>query len=70
MASTRASLSESNLANLILVMPDDVTIAKYEAIINNIRKRILKNNDEIEKLVALRDWLLSLLMNGQATIAE
>ena len=70
MASTRASLSESNLANLILVMPDAVTIAKYEAILNNIRKRILKNNDEIEKLVALRDWLLPLLMNGQATIVE
>ena len=70
MASTRASLSESNLANLILVMPDDVTIAKYEAILNNIRKRILKNNDEIEKLVELRDWFLPLLMNGQATIAE
>ena len=70
MASTRASLSESNLANLILVMPDDVTIAKYEAILNNVRKRILKNNDEIEKLVELRDWLLPLLMNGQATIAE
>lgn len=70
MASTRASLSESNLANLILVMPDAVTIAKYEAILNNIRKHILKNNDEIEKLVALRDWLLPLLMNGQATIAE
>ena len=70
MASTRASLSESNLANLILVMPDDVTIAKYEATLNNIRKRILKNDDEIEKLVELRDWLLPLLMNGQATIAE
>ena len=70
MASTRASLSESNLANLILVMPDEVTIAKYEAILNNIRKRILKNNDEIEKLVELRDWFLPLLMNGQATIAE
>lgn len=70
MASTRASLSESNLANLMLVMPDDATITKYEDILNHIRNRILKNNDETEKLIMLRDWLLPMLMNGQATIAE
>ena len=70
MASTRASLSEANLTNLKIVIPNEDTISKYEDLLFNIRQRILKNNDEIEKLTEIRDFLLPLLMNGQAIIAE
>lgn len=70
MASTRASLSESNLSILKIVIPDEATVLKYERLLHNIRNRILKNNDETEKLIEIRGFLLPLLMNGQATIAE
>ena len=70
MASTRASLSEANLANLKILLPSADILEKYERTLIKIRKQILKNSDEIEKLVELRNWLLPILMNGQATIVK
>ena len=70
MASTRASLSEANLAILNVVVPDEKIILDYENFLHKIRVSILKNKDETVELINLRDWLLPLLMNGQATIAD
>lgn len=70
MASTRASLSEANLSMLYIAIPDQHTIVEYEKMLHAIRSSILKNNDETEKLIELRDWLLPMLMNGQATISD
>lgn len=70
MASTRASLNESNLAILNIPIPDEKLILGYEKLLHKIRLSILKNNDETQKLIDLRDWLLPLLMNGQATISD
>ena len=70
MASTRASLSEANLAILNIVVPDEKIILDYENFLHKIRVSILKNKDETVELINLRDWLLPMLMNGQATIAD
>ena len=70
MASTRASLNESNLAMLNIAIPDEPVVAKYEELLRKMRDIILKNNDETAKLIELRDWLLPMLMNGQATISD
>ncbi len=70
MASTRASLSEANLAILNVVVPDEKIILDYENFLQKIRVSILKNKDETVELINLRDWLLPMLMNGQATIAD
>ena len=70
MASTRASLSEANLSMLYIAIPDSHTVSEYEKMLYKIRSSILKNNDETEKLIELRDWLLPMLMNGQATISN
>jgi len=70
MASTRASLNESNLAMLNIAIPDKRVVSEYERLLHKIRDSILKNKDESTKLVQLRDWLLPMLMNGQATISE
>ena len=70
MASTRASLNESNLAMLNIAIPDEVTVSKYEKLLRKMRDSILKNNDETAKLIELRDWLLPMLMNGQATVSD
>ena len=65
MASTRASLSEANLAILNVVVPDEKIILDYENFLHKIRVSILKNKDETVELINLRDWLLPMLMNGQ-----
>ena len=70
MASTRASLSEANLSMLYIAIPDKHTLLEYEKMVHTIRSSILKNNDETEKLIELRDWLLPILMNGQATVSD
>ena len=70
MASTRASLSEANLAILNVVVPDEKITLDYENFLHKIRVSILKNKDETVELINLRDWLLPMLMNGQATIAD
>ena len=70
MASTRASLNESNLAMLNIAIPDEPIVAKYEELLHKMRDSILKNNDETAKLIELRDWLLPMLMNGQATVSD
>ena len=70
MASTRASLSEGNLSMLTIVIPDKKTVAKYNQMVTKIRKSMLKNKDESVKLIQLRDWLLPMLMNGQAIIED
>lgn len=70
MASTRASLNESNLAILNIPIPDEKLILGYEKILCKMRLSILKNNDETQKLIDLRDWLLPMLMSGQATISD
>ena len=70
MASTRASLNESNLAMLNILIPDKKIIFEYEKLLHKIRLSILQNNDETQMLIDLRDWLLPMLMNGQATISD
>lgn len=70
MASTRASLNESNLAMLKIVIPDEPIVAKYEELLRKMRDSILTNKDETEKLIELRDWLLPMLMNGQAFVED
>ena len=70
MASTRASLSKANLAILNVVVPDEKIILDYENFLHKIRVSILKNKEETVELINLRDWLLPMLMNGQATIAD
>lgn len=69
-ASTRASLNETNLSMLCVVIPEDKILLKYQKIAHDIRKSILKTKDENEKLIHLRNWLLPMLMNGQATITD
>ncbi|EGC79740.1 hypothetical protein HMPREF0522_0060 [Lactobacillus iners UPII 143-D] len=70
MASTRASLNESNLDMLNIVIPDENSLLRYQEDIHQIRETILLNNSENQNLISLRDWLLPMLMNGQATIED
>lgn len=70
MASTRASLNESNLSMLDIVVPSNRVLSEYQSQIHKIRKSILLTIDENHQLKTIRDWLLPMLMNGQATIED
>lgn len=51
-------------------IPDDDTLRKFDTLVINsekIKSTILKENQD---LLSLRDWLLPMLMNGQATISD
>ena len=70
MASTRASLSEDNLNKLFIVVPEENIMKKYQNMVHEFREKILKNIEENQKLIELRNWLLPMLTNGQATFEE
>lgn len=70
MASTRASLNESNLALLDVVIPDNKVLKSYNDFALKVRETIIKNKEENITLSKLKDWILPMLMNGQATISN
>lgn len=70
MASTRASLNESNLAFLYLAIPGSALLAKFETQAKSIIKLVIENRKENQRLGKLRDWLLPMLMNGQVTVSS
>ena len=51
-------------------MPNECLLERYQNMMHNIRETILKNKDENQELIKLRDFLLPLLMNGQVTIQD
>ena len=53
-----------------LCVPSLSVILKFEDCIASTFLLKLKNYEEIQKLSNLRDWLLPMLMNGQATIED
>ena len=68
MASTRASLSEANLEPIKIPLPPIEVLNNYQTLVHKLRLSILRNIEENQKLTTLRNELLPVLMNGQATI--
>ena len=58
--------SDSILAYKIAYHPD--IVEQFNRI--QLMETITQNIQENQKLIALRDWLLPMLMNGQATISD
>lgn len=70
MASTRASLSETNLSMLFIVLPPTELLNSYQKLAHSIRSAILKNNDQNSSLKSTREGILPMLMNGQASVLD
>ena len=70
MASTRASLSEENLKSLNIVIPNEEILNEFQDKVIIMRNLILSNKDEIDKLTALKEFLLPMLMNGQINVDD
>lgn len=66
--STFKEVSASVLKTVKIVLPPKSLSEKYTAAVSSIFARQDILEQENEKLVALRDWLLPMLMNGQVTV--
>ena len=59
-------ITKGDIENTIVFIPDDGILLELNRIIK-IKEHVQSENEE---LASLRDWLLPMLMNGQATISD
>lgn len=67
---TQQGIGDDDMANITLLIPDDTTLRKYHEATKGFFAKISNNILENKRLIAIRNFLLPLLMNGQATIVE
>ncbi len=67
---TQEAVNNDDLAGIALVIPPDEVLRLYHERANGIYTQISKNICENQELIRLRDWLLPMLMNGQATVSD
>ena len=65
---TQEAVNNDDLAGVHIIIPEDTVLRDYHETTQAIYAQISKNICENQELVKLRDWLLPMLMNGQATI--
>lgn len=67
---TQEAVNNDDLTGMHIVIPDDKVLRNYHKITQPICAQISKNICENQELIKLRDWLLPMLMNGQATVSD
>ena len=67
---TQEAVNNDDLAGIHIIIPEDTVLRYYHEATQAIYAQISKNICENQELVKLRDWLLPMLMNGQATIND
>lgn len=67
---TQEAINNDDLAGVHIIIPEDTVLRAYHETTQAIYAQISKNVCENQELVKLRDWLLPMLMNGQATISD
>ena len=67
---TQEAVNNDDLENISILIPSENIINKYHDITQPLYAQISKNICENQHLTKLRDWLLPMLMNGQATIED
>lgn len=69
-ATTMGHIQRYHLDKADVVIPDDATIKKLNALIEPIFNKIILNNSQIGSLTKLRDTILPKLMKGEVRVAE
>ncbi|WP_209330974.1 restriction endonuclease subunit S [Lunatimonas salinarum] len=64
------NLNGSMVKGFKLVIPDNLTLEKFNQIVQPLYEKIKVNTKENLQLSKLRDWLLPMLMNGQVRVGE
>ena len=67
---TQQGIGDDDMANITLLIPDETILRKYHEATKGFFAKISNNILENKRLIAIRNFLLPLLMNGQAAIAE
>lgn len=67
---TQEAVNNDDLAGVHIIIPEDTVLRAYHETTQAIYAQISKNVCENQELVKLRDWLLPMLMNGQAIISD
>jgi type I restriction enzyme S subunit len=70
MRAAQPGINQVNVNELIILIPENNIVTKFEKIISNSIDKIFANSKQNQKLSELRDWLLPMLMNGQVTVGE
>jgi type I restriction enzyme S subunit len=65
---TFGSITKDDLHSLTLAYPSEDLLKRYDEVVSNYNKMIFERSMENQQLIALRDWLLPMLMNGQVTV--
>ena len=65
---TFGSITKNYLFDMPIVIPSSKLVATFEQKANLMEQQIYKNEQQTRELQNLHNWLLSMLMNGQATI--
>ena len=63
-------IRHETLKGLMTVIPPEIITQSYASAVSPIMRMRNDNLEENRKLQELRDWLLPMLMNGQATVAS
>lgn len=66
--SARDNISQDTIKNTILPIPTQDVLTKYSDVTKPIIEEMIENQKGLENLIKLRDGLLPLLMNGQASL--
>lgn len=67
---TQEAVNNDDLSSVALIVPSDNILHLFHQHTSGIYSQISKNVCENQELTKLRDWLLPMLMNGQATIID
>ena len=67
---TQEAVNNDDLDNICIVIPSERILSAYHDVTQSIYSQISKNICENQELTKLRDLLLPMLMNGQATISD
>lgn len=63
-------INKGTIEDALVVIPDESTLNKYYEVVSPLYEMVTNLSLENEKLIHLRNWLLPMLMNGQATITD
>ena len=58
-------INKETIDSSLILKPDNKVLQQYYKICDPIYEEIINNAFQNDELVALRDWLLPMLMNGQ-----
>ncbi|MGC6568694.1 restriction endonuclease subunit S [Streptococcus sp. VTCC 12886] len=67
---TFGSITKDDLYSLKLIYPPNELLMKFDKSVNSFDREIKNRSRQNQELTQLRDWLLPMLMNGQARVED